>query len=808
MGCEEESDVSFDDESDGEISLECITMENIIESKRTSAPCDVELWVPMGCDETELTEEEEDSTIDMLCDESDSSQDSDFVVGESSYDSLESEPDDEICLETCLKYVSENELVTEKRISKPCDVDIWCPAEEDSDSEFDDSEGESDEEGEDVVATTMEMLCETVTMDYHSGEDADYSPDDESDDSLEDASDCDLSMEAISTEHILDTKRMTIPCEVELWVPKMTEESCYIPTTLEMLCEDISSGQDSDYSVRESSDDSLESESDDEVSLEAISQDNILPNKRVHVPCDIEIWCPMTEESSTEDESQEESEEEESETEEIKTTMELLCEDLVQDYISEDDCDYSPAEESEDSLDYETDGELSMETIIADNIMETKRTTIPWEVDLWTIYEDDAGEWSSEEYEEYDTTAAMLCEEALEDYNSADDSDFIDPEDAEYVLEFCESEDSLEYETDEELHLETIDEDNILDYKRVSQPSEVDLWILNVEEELESDCEEETTAEMLCKNVLDSSQDSDYIPDDLDEMTDDSLEYDSEVSDEETDMVYEDDILNFKRVPKASEVDIWIPKALDIEDTVQMLLVDYDSSQDSDYCPSEESEEDSDGEESSDGEITDEEISFISQNDILDSKRMRIHSEVDLWVPYIKMTMEDVHETVDEPQEIIGEIVDKIRSLRHVEKHPWLSETTAEEVVVNTVQVDCIVSTDQLEDSCIEATEEVEQLRSDETGEAVELETDIAEAEEQGSCQEETRLEEVNELAGEVEQEEVEQLRADETGELELETDSDETVEHDGCQEVTHDNCQEGTCQEEVDQLAGEEEQA
>merc|ERR1719402_892190 len=675
-----------------------------------------------------------------------------------------------------MKYVSENELVTEKRISKPCDVDIWCPAEEDSNSEFADSEGESDEEEEDIVATTMEMLCETVTMDYHSGEDADYSPDEESDDSLEDASDCDMSMEAISTEHILDTKRMTIPCEVELWVPKMTEESCDIPTTLEMLCEDISSGEDSDYSVGESSDDSLESESDDEVSLESISQDNILPSKREHVLCDIEIWCPMTEESSSEDESEEESEDEESETEEIKTTMELLCEDLVQDYMSENDSDYSPDEESEDSLDYETDGDVSMETIIIDNIMETKRTTIPCEVDLWTIYEDDIGE-CSEEYEDYDTTAAMLCEEALEDYNSAEDSDFIDPEDAEYVLEFCESEDSLEYETDEELHLETIHEENILDYKRVSQPSEVDLWILNVEEEPESDTEEETTAEMLCKNVLDSSQDSDYIPDDLDEMTDDSLEYDSEVSDEETDMVYEDDILNFKRVPKASEVDIWIPKALDIEDTVQMLLVDYDSSQDSDYCPSEESEEDSDGEESSDGDITDEEISFISQNDILDSKRMRIHSEVDLWVPHTKMTMEDVHETVEEPQEIIGEIVDKIRSLRHVEKHPWLSETTADEVVVNTVQVDCIVSTDQLEDSCIEATEEVEQLRSDATGEAeyvqLELEADSDEAEVQDSCQEVTCEKDMDDLAGEMEQVEVEQLRSDETGEFELETNSD-----------------------------------
>merc|ERR1719309_1372670 len=529
----------------------------------------------------------------------------------------------------------------------------------------------------------------------------------------------------------------------------------------------------------------------------------------------------MTEESSSEDESEEESEDEESETEEIKTTMELLCEDLVQDYMSENDSDYSPDEESEDSLDYETDGDVSMETIITDNIMETKRTTIPCEVDLWTIYEDDIGE-CSEEYEDYDTTAAMLCEEALEDYNSAEDSDFIDPEDAEYVLEFCESEDSFEYETDEELHLETIHEDNILDYKRVSQPSEVDLWILNVEEELESDCEEETTAEMLCKNVLDSSQDSDYIPDDLDEMSDDSLEYDSEVSDEETDMVYEDDIINFKRVPKAYEVDIWVPKALDIEDTVQMLLVDYDSSQDSDYCPSEESE-DSDGEESSDGDITDEEMSFISQNDILDTKRMRIHSEVDLWVPQTKMTMEEGLETLEEPKEIIGEIVDKMRSLRHVEnKHPWLSETTAEDVVVNTVQVDCIVTTDSLEDSCIEATEEVEQLRSDETGVAMELETGELELETDSdetvehdgcqevthdNCQEETRLEEVNELAGEEEQEEVEQLRADETGEVELETDSDETEEHDGCQEVTHDNCRDGTCQEEVDQLAGEEEQ-
>merc|ERR1719402_1982738 len=130
--------------------------------------------------------------------------------------------------------------------------------------------------------------------------------------------------------------------------------------------------------------------------------------------------------------------------------------------------------------------------------------------------------------------------------------------------------------------------------------------------------------------------------------------------------------------------------------------------------------------------------------------------------------MEEGLETLEEPQEIIGEIVDKMRSLRHVEnKHPWLSETTAEDVVVNTVQVDCIVTTDSLEDSCIEATEEVEQLRSDETGVAMELET----------------------------------------GELELETDSDETVEHDGYQEVTHDNCQDGTCQEEVDQLAGEEEQ-
>ena len=50
----------------------------------------------------------------------------------------------------------------------------------------------------------------------------------------------------------------------------------------------------------------------------------------------------------------------------------------------------------------------------------------------------------------------MLCEEALEDYNSVEDSVFIEPEDAEYVLEFWESVDSLEYETVEELHLETM----------------------------------------------------------------------------------------------------------------------------------------------------------------------------------------------------------------------------------------------------------------------------------------------------------------------------------------------------------------
>merc|ERR1711874_196827 len=101
--------------------------------------------------------------------------------------------------------------------SKPCDVDIWCPADEESDSEFSESEEESDEDYEDVVPSTLEMICETVTMDYHSGEDADYSPDEESDDSLEDESDCNISIDAISTENILDTKRINIQCEVELW---------------------------------------------------------------------------------------------------------------------------------------------------------------------------------------------------------------------------------------------------------------------------------------------------------------------------------------------------------------------------------------------------------------------------------------------------------------------------------------------------------------------------------------------------------------------------------------------------------------
>ena len=56
----------------------------------------------------------------------------------------------------------------------------------------------------------------------------------------------------------------------------------------------------------------------------------------------------------------------------------------------------------------------------------------------------------------------------------------------------------------------------------------------------------------------------------------------------------------------------------------------------------------------------------------------------------------------------------------------------------------------------------------------------------------------------------MEQLRSDsfEAGEWrELETDSDQTEEDDSCQEVTHDSCQEVTSQEEVDELAGEEEQ-
>merc|ERR1719209_2567960 len=392
------------------------------------------------------------------------------------------------------------------------------------------------------------------------------------------------------------------------------------------------------------------------------------------------------EEVESEDSDEEESGGSDEECDEYMTTMEMF---LTTEYISGEDSDYSPDEESDDSMEDESDCDISLETVLVENILETKRAAIPCDVELWVPMGCDETELTDEDEM---VTIDMLCE----DVDSEEDTDYIIGES---------SIDSLESESDGEICMETITDENIIDGKRTSKPCDVEIWC-PLEEEDETDCEEETTAEMLCKNVLDSSQDSDYIPDDMDEMTDDSLEYDSEVSEEETDMVYEDDILNFKRVPKASEVDIWIPKALDIEDTVQMLLVDYDSSQDSDYCPSEESEEDSDGEESSDGEITDEEISFISQNDILDSKRKRIHSEVDLWVPHIKMTMEDVHETVEEPQEIIGEIVDKIRSLRHVEKHPWLSETTAEEVVVNTVQVDCIVSADQLEDSCIEATEE------------------------------------------------------------------------------------------------------
>jgi len=411
------------------------------------------------------------------------------------------------------------------------------------------------------------------------------------------------------------------------------------------------------------------------------------------MPCDVEIWSQLEEQSTSEESDEETDESADESEEETATTMEMLCENLVIEYISDEDSDYSLDESSEDSMEEESDEDVSMEMMSTENILETKRIPVPSEVDLW-ILKLDASESTDEDemaIESDETTAAMLTEASLFGYESNNDSDFHADDDG--------SEDSMEYESDDEIDMEFVIKDNIIDTKRISKPSDVDLWVPMAEDESDDEVELETTAEMLHENFLNSSQDSDYCPD---EASDDSLEYES---DDETgvdlEVICEEDILAQKRVPKASEVDIWIPKVVDTEATVQMLLIDYDSSQDSDYCPSEASDDSLEDE--SDEEIC---LETISTENILESKRIRIHSEVDLWIAKkcdsLDSTLDSIGED-EESTEIVDAtalIVEHMKSLRCVDKHPWLGET-AEDAGVDVQEVQG------------ETIQEVEQLRSE-----------------------------------------------------------------------------------------------
>merc|ERR1711970_1690200 len=87
--------------------------------------------------------------IDMLGEVTDSSEDSDYIVGESSDDSLEYETDEEVSLET----ISETNLVEIKRMSKPCEVEIW---------KLDEESTESDEDTDDTEETLKRLMIWTI----------------------------------------------------------------------------------------------------------------------------------------------------------------------------------------------------------------------------------------------------------------------------------------------------------------------------------------------------------------------------------------------------------------------------------------------------------------------------------------------------------------------------------------------------------------------------------------------------------------------------------------------------------------------
>merc|ERR1711913_162677 len=102
----------------------------------------------------------------------------------------------------------------------------------------------------------------------------------------------------------------------------------------------------------------------------------------------------------------------------------------------------------------ESDEDVSMEMMSTENILETKRIPVPSEVDLW-ILKLDASESTDEDemaIESDETTAAMLTEASLFGYESNNDSDF--------HADDVGSEDSMEYESDDEIDMEFVIKDN------------------------------------------------------------------------------------------------------------------------------------------------------------------------------------------------------------------------------------------------------------------------------------------------------------------------------------------------------------
>merc|ERR1719402_1960250 len=524
----EDSDVSLDSndwsedsleyETDEEISLETIDCANILDSKRGSKPAGVDVWLPAATEESE----DEETTVEMLCEENivgyNSSLDSDYSPNEDSEDSLDYESDNDISMEIleeeiktgiAVEEITEDNIIGHKRRCRGREVprkdlvfamveyfrvddvlEMFGVAiapltslektaemlEDETESDLEDVT-ESDLEDETETRTTLEMLV----TEYDPAEDPDYVPVEEEEPDEEYEEGDDMSMDEIQWTRtnvhniITDTKRMSKPCDLGLWMPA-AEVSTVTKETFEMLCEEVNSSQDEDYILGQtmSSDESVAS--DEDVCMEGITEENIVETKRIPTPCELDIWYPMPED-------EEESEVSDEECDEDMTTMEMF---LTTEYISGEDSDYSPDEESDDSMEDESDCDISLETISVENILETKRVSIPCDVEPWVPMGCDEEELTNEDEL---VTVDMLCE----DIDSAEDSDYIMGES---------SIDSLESESDGEIYMETITEDNIIHGKRTSKPCDVEIWCPLEEEESEDECDQENLKAMRRRNLV------------------------------------------------------------------------------------------------------------------------------------------------------------------------------------------------------------------------------------------------------------------------------------------------------------------